>query len=100
MDIRKKIKVGFDISQLAHIGGVATYTESLSKELSEIKELEMVYFYSSLRKHYHGQLKGVKKFHLPPTLFEMLFNKWRNVPIEKFIGDIDVFHSSDWIQPP
>lgn len=89
-----------DISQLAHIGGVSIYTQNLSRELSKIKDLEMMYFYSSLRKKYKGGLKHVKKYRLPPTFFEMLFNRWRNVSIEKFLGPMDVFHSSDWTQPP
>lgn len=89
-----------DISQLAHIGGVATYTKNLAEELSCISDLEMVYFYSSLRKSYRGDLKNVKKYKLPPILFEMLFNRWRNVSIEKFLGPLDIFHSSDWTQPP
>lgn len=96
----RKIQVGMDISQIAHIGGVANYTKNLSDKLSQMTDLDMVYFYSSLRKPYKGHLKNVKKYKLPPTLFEMLFNKWRNVPIEKFIGPIDIFHSSDWTQPP
>lgn len=95
----KKTRVGMDISQIAHKGGVATYTQNLAEALNGRDDLDMVYFYSSLRKPYKGNLKNVKKFKLPPTLFEILFNKLRNVPIEKFIGDIDVFHSSDWIQP-
>lgn len=94
------MRVGMDISQIAHKGGVATYTTNLSQELSKVRDLEMVYFYSSLRKPYHGELKKIKKFRLPPSLFEMLFNRWRNVSIEKFIGAIDIFHSSDWTQPP
>lgn len=95
----KKICVGIDISQLAHKGGVATYTKNLTGRLSKLPELEMVYFYSSLRKSYQGSLKDVKCFRLPPTLFEILFNRWRNVNIEKFIGPLDIFHSSDWTQP-
>lgn len=95
-----KIRVGMDISQLAHNGGVATYTRNLTDSLSKLPELDMVYFFSSLRKTYQGNLKNVKSFRLPPLLFEMLFNRWRNVSIEKFIGQMDVFHSSDWIQPP
>ena len=94
------MRVGMDISQLAHKGGVATYTSNLSRQLSKIPQLDMVYFYSSLRKPYKGELKDVKKYRLPPTLFEMLFNRWRNVSIERFLGPTDVFHSSDWIQPP
>lgn len=93
------MKVGFDISQIAHTGGVATYTENLARELSKT-QLNMVYFYSSLRKSYNGNLPNVKKFPLPPTLFEFMFNRIRKIPIEWFIGNIDVFHSSDWIQPP
>lgn len=94
------IKVGFDISQLAHSGGVPTYTKNLASELTKLSDFEMVYFYSSLRKPYKGGLKNVKKFNLPPTFFEVLFNKMRNVKIERFVGDIDIFHSSDWVQPP
>jgi len=95
----RKTIVGMDISQIAHPGGVVTYINNLTEKLSKIDDLEMVYFYSSLRKSYHGYLKNVKKYRLPPTLFEMLFNRWRNVSIERFLGPIDVFHSSDWTQP-
>lgn len=94
------IKVGLDISQLAHKGGVNTYTDCLSKELVKQKDLEMIFFYSSLRKPYKGVLPNVKNFKLPPTLFELVFNRIRLMPIENLIGSIDVFHSSDWIQPP
>lgn len=96
----RKIRVGMDISQMAHKGGVATYTKNLSDQLSKISYLEMVYFYSSFRKPFRGNLKNLKSYILPPTFFEMLFNRWRNVSIEKFIGPIDIFHSSDWTQPP
>lgn len=96
----KNIRVGMDISQTAHLGGVAVYTEELAGHLQNIEDLEMVYFYSSLRKPYRGRLKNVKKYKLPPTLFEMLFNRWRNVGMERFLGPLDIFHSSDWTQPP
>lgn len=96
----EKITVGMDISQIAHQGGVAVYTENLALQLQKIPGLEMVYFYSSLRKPYKGRLRNVKLHRLPPTLFEMLFNRWRNIGIEKFIGPVDIFHSSDWTQPP
>ena len=89
-----------DISQIAHRGGVATYTQNLARELSKIPSLNLVYFYSSLRKPYKGKFKKVKSYRLPPTLFEMLFNRWRNVSIDRFLGPLDIFHSSDWMQPP
>ena len=55
------LKIGMDISQTAHFGGVAVYTERLALELSKIENLDMVYFYSSLRKPYKGILKNVGK---------------------------------------
>lgn len=96
----RKKRIGLDISQLAHQGGVAMYTQKLAEGLQKDKDFETIFFYSSLRKPYKGNLKGVKKFKLPPSLFELLFNKLRNVSIEKFVGPIDLFHSSDWVQPP
>lgn len=93
------MKVGFDISQIAHGGGVGTYTSTLATKLAQSQELQMIYFYSSLRKPYNGKLPNVKSFRLPPTFFEIFFNKFRKIPIENFIGQIDIFHSSDWIQP-
>src|SRR3989338_5410679 len=100
INMRGKIRIGMDISQLAHTGGVATYTRNLAEQLQKLQDLEMIFFYSSLRKPNKVELKNVKKYRLPPTLFEMLFNRWRNVGIEKFIGSVDIFHSSDWTQPP
>src|SRR5258708_30715751 len=92
------MKVGYDISQLAHMGGVATYTKSLAEELIKYKLLDLVFFYSSLRRLYLGSLPNVKKYPLPPSLFEILFNRL-GLPIEFFLGEIDIFHSSDWVQP-
>lgn len=94
------MKVGLDISQIVHPGGVASYTKNLAENLQKEDDLEMVFFFSALRKSYHGGLRNVKKFRLPPSLFEVLFNRIRNVGIEKFIGPVDIFHSSDWVQPP
>lgn len=94
------LRIGFDLSQVAHHGGVATYTNKLAKQLADENKLEMVYFYTSLRKPYAGDLKSVKSFPIPPTIAEVLFNNIHKVPIEIFIGKIDIFHSSDWLQPP
>ncbi len=94
-----KIKIGFDISQIAHPGGVANYTLNLSKELIKIKDLDLSFFYSSLRKPYRGNLPNVKSFPIPPTILEKLFNEWRILGIDTFLKELDVFHSSDWTQP-
>jgi len=91
--------VGLDISQIAHGGGVGVYTQKLAEELIKIPDLQTVFFYSSLRKPYTGNLPNVKNFKIPPTVLEILFNKMRIIPMEKFIGKVDIFHSSDWTQP-
>lgn len=95
----KSMKIGFDISQLAYQGGVVTYTKNLAEQLAKMSELEMVFFYSSMRVPYNGTLRNVKCFHLPSTVLEIIFNKFRKIPIEKFIGPVDIFHSSDWVFP-
>lgn len=91
------MRIGLDISQTAFIGGVSSYTKNLSEELNKISS-DIVFFYSSLRKQYKGNLRNVRKFPIPATLNEILFNDFR-IPIEIFLGDIDAFHSSDWTQP-
>jgi glycosyltransferase involved in cell wall biosynthesis len=94
------MKVGFDISQLAHAGGVGIYTKELTSQLEQISDLEMTFFYTSLRKKYQGDLKNVRSFKIPPTIAEKLFHDFRKISMERFLGPIDVYHSSDWIQPP
>lgn len=100
MRYNHNMRVGIDISQIIHKGGVPNYTKNLVTNLEDIKDLELIPFFSSMRQKYSGDIKGVKSFKMPPTLFEIFFNQLRIVPIEKFIGEVDIFHSSDWIQPP
>lgn len=92
------MKVGFDISQLAFIGGVAHYTSNLVNELEKQENLTLDYFYASFRKPYKGNIKNVKQVRIPPTVTEPLFNKLR-FSVDFFLKDLDIFHSSDWIQP-
>jgi hypothetical protein len=102
--------IGIDISQLAYPGtGVANYLGSLVQQLIEIdKENEYVLFFSSLRgklKTENLKLKNnprvkIKTFRIPPTVLDILWNKLHILPIESLIGDIDVFVTSDWTEPP
>lgn len=121
------MKIGIDISQLAYKGtGVSRYLASLLEQMLTLdKENEYVLFGSSLRgyeklknsiKHFEylprpaspagGRLAGsnnrttVKLFRLPPVLLDVLWNRLHIIPIEWLIGDIDVFISSDWLEPP
>lgn len=103
------MKIGIDISQLAYEGtGVANFMQQLVENLmKEDKKNTYVLFYSSLRKEFptsNFKLPNsnvqIKKFKLPPTLLNTLWNNFHIFPIEWFIGDVDVFISSDWVQPP
>lgn len=90
------MKIGIDISQSVYEGtGVGNYTKNLVENLLAIdKSNEYVLFGSSLRR----RQKGFWPF--PPTLLDLFWNQWHVLPIEKLIGKIDVFHTSDWTQPP
>lgn len=105
------MKIGIDISQIVYGGtGVATYTKLLvSALLKEAKEDRFVLFGSSLRNQKpmrdffksFGKENVKKKFYLfPPKLLEFLWNGVHVFPIENLIGEVDVFHSSDWLEPP
>jgi len=104
------MRIGIDISQIVFRGtGVATYTKNLVDSLLEIdKENEYVLFGSSLRlKHFldnyhttYSSQSEAKFYQIPPSVFEFLWNRLHVVPIERFTGKLDVFHTSDWLEPP
>ena len=104
------MKIGIDISQLAYQNtGVANYLKSLVEQLvATDTENEYVLFFSSLRKNFQFSVFNfqsntnvtVKQFKFPPTILDMLWNKLHVMPIENLIGDVDVFISSDWTEPP
>lgn len=104
------MKIGIDISQLAYPHtGVSQMVKNLVERLASVDhENHYVLFYSSLRKpfdHKTLDLKGnrkvkIKEFKIPPTLLSILWNDLHIAPIEWFIGDVDMFISSDWTQPP
>lgn len=107
------MKIAIDISQIVHEGtGVATYTDQLIRNLLKIDtENEYILFGISLRKlrlltNYFTGLKTSHKnleskfFSIPPTAGEFLWNRLHLVKMENLLGSIDIFHSSDWIQPP
>ena len=104
------MKIGIDISQLAYEQtGVANYLSSLVKYLVETdKENDYILFYSSLRKkldmNFVSELMSTrvsfKHFKFPPTVLDVLWNKLHVLPIENLIGDVDIFITSDWTEPP
>ena len=111
------MRIGIDVSQLAYDStGVANYLSNLVFELIKNEEHEFILFFSSMR----GKLQDpnspsaslraskfqansnvkIKRFKLPPTLLDLIWNKLHILPIENFIGNVDVFITSDWTEPP
>lgn len=105
------MRIGIDISQIVYSQtGVANYLRNLVKNLLKVDQgNEYVLFFSSMRKNLPCSIyrllsenKNVKirTFKFPPTLLDLLWNRLHIVPIEWFIGNVDIFLSSDWTQPP
>jgi hypothetical protein len=104
------MKIGIDISQIAYRGtGVANYLGSLVSNLLKIdKKNQYVLFYSSFRKNFQFSFFNfqlpknveIKKFKLPPSMLDFLWNRLHILPIERLIGDVDIFITSDWTEPP
>lgn len=107
------MRIGIDISQLAYPQtGVANYLKHLVENLLKIDQKnEYVLFGCSLRRRrsltaivkYFNYLNNQSKFKIlpfPPIFLDFLWNRLHLFPVEWFIGEVDVFLSSDWIQPP
>lgn len=103
------MRIGIDVSQLAYENaGVSNYLESLVTNLIANENNKYVLFYSSLRRGVPRTILEMlkkpnvilKKAKLPPTALHILWNILHTAPIEIFIGDVDIFISSDWTEPP
>ena len=114
------MKIGIDISQLVYENtGVANYLQNLMQKLLEVdKKNEYVLFFASLRKEFpisnfkflnKSQIPAlpagrsnfkIRKFKIPLILLDFLWNKLHILPIEWFIGNVDIFITSDWTEPP
>lgn len=105
------MRIGIDVSQLVYEGtGVSDYLKNFVQKLVEFdKTNEYVLFFSSLRRNFQFSIFNfqsipenisIKKFRFPPALLDFLWNKLHILPIERLIGPIDIFITSDWTEPP
>jgi glycosyltransferase involved in cell wall biosynthesis len=97
------MKIGIDISQAIFGTGVSDYTIDLVNTLLSVDPTnEYVLFGSSLRRT--ADIKRIfptaRTFRFPPMLLHYLWNYLHVVNIENFTGQVDVFHTSDWAEPP
>ncbi len=102
------MRIGIDVSQLAFPGsGVARYVSTLLRSLTLLDQKnEKVLFFSSLRRSPPKELSQLpmhftcKTYPFPPTLLDIIWNNYHIFPIEYFVGDVDIFFTSDWTEPP
>ncbi|MFZ5932927.1 MAG: glycosyltransferase family 4 protein [Patescibacteria group bacterium] len=103
------MRIAIDVSQVIYKTGVSVYTKNLVQNLLKIdKENEYVLFggYGRGKRLLGEFINGLsgnfttKLFPIPPTLADLVWNRLHLLPIEKLIGAVDVFHSSDWSEPP
>ncbi len=114
------MKIGIDISQITYGGtGVAQLTTNLVEQLLKIdRKNEYILFFSSLRRNFPTFAKAsagrqfsilnfqsnsnvqIKKYRIPPFVLDLLWNRLHILPIEWLIGDVDIFITSDWTEPP
>jgi glycosyltransferase involved in cell wall biosynthesis len=101
--------IGIDVSSIPYGTGVSNYTLNLIKNLIKIDKTNTYkLFFSSFRLPLPKEIetcrshKNVQIYHFkyPLSFLNFLWNKLHLIPIECFIGKCDVFHTSDWTQPP
>ncbi|MDD4937815.1 MAG: glycosyltransferase family 1 protein [Candidatus Shapirobacteria bacterium] len=101
--------IGIDVSTVSYQTGVSNYTLNLVRNLLKIDKINQYkLFYSSMRLPLPNEIKtlssnknvSIYQFKIPPTLLQLIWNQLRILPIEFFIGKCNIFHTSDWTQPP
>lgn len=105
------MKIGIDISQMAYEGtGVGEYTKQLVKRIVDIDDKNEYILLFINRKYQIENIKyqikskksnfKIKTIRLPISWLEFFWNRLHVFPIEWFVGDVDVFLTSDWLEPP
>lgn len=101
--------IGIDVSSVMYGTGVGNYTLNLIQNLLKIdKNNQYKLFFSSLRQSIPPEIQKLSvynnvkifKFKFPPLVLDFIWNRLHIIPIELFIGKCDIFHTSDWTQPP
>lgn len=102
--------IGIDVSQVVYENtGVSNFLSELVEYLiKQDRKNKYVLFYSSLRRNLQSSVFNlqsnpnvtIKQYKIPPTVLDLIWNKLHILPIENFVGDVDVFITSDWTEPP
>ena len=101
------MKIGIDISQIVYQTGVSRYTAELVENLLKVDtQNQYVLFAGSIRQRAIIRLfvaklpRRVKLILTPfsPKIADLIFNRF-NFPMNRFMGNIDIFHASNWTIP-
>jgi glycosyltransferase involved in cell wall biosynthesis len=107
------MRIGIDVSQVVYEKtGVGRYVMEMVKSLITRDQVNhYLLFGASWGKHqvlinFFNQMKLINpdvKFILIPIplwILDLIWNRLHVLPVEWLIGKVDVFWSSDWVQPP
>ena len=105
------MRIAIDISQTVYGTGVSHYTEELVKSLLKIDAKNQYILFGASLRLFPRLLKLKKQLRefpnvsfklipLPLFIFQILWNKLHILPIEVIIGQVDLLHTSDWLEPP
>jgi len=101
--------IGIDVSAIQYNTGVSNYTLNLIRNLIKVDKVNQYkIFFSSYRQKLPKDIEILKSnsnvtiyaYKYPITFLELIWNRLHIFPIEMFIGKCDVYHTSDWTQPP
>jgi hypothetical protein len=105
------MRIAMDISQVAYerTGVSKSVTKLVENLLKEDAKNEYIFFFSSLRgslsKEFLQKLSGgtnvkLRTYKIPQSLLTLFWNELHILPIEWLVGQVDVFVTSDWTEPP
>jgi glycosyltransferase involved in cell wall biosynthesis len=101
------MKIALDISQIVYGTGVSVYTKNLVSSLvKNFPDDEYILYGGSLRRRLE-LLDFARKIDQPikllpfsPTIADFVWNSLHTMSIDRFIGPVDMIHTSDWAEPP
>lgn len=100
------MKIGFDLTPIIYGRGVSRYTSNLVTALNAQSKTHLLGLGYSWRKKSLLQnfvnehpLSGFTLLSIPPSIMKFAW-RWGRKPVKELLGEVDVFHSWDWLQPP
>ncbi len=97
------LRVGLDVSGAANArSGIGRYTRELCRALLDLEDGPELIGFHNVRAPGRAADIGapVRNPRWPDRVLKAAWRRLGWPPIERFVGPVDVFHASDWVQPP